>query len=90
MAGATDRVPQLVGGDAGAVALIPAADLAARARELDATAIGPGCAIEAWPEARAVARVARAVQRVDPASWEPDYGRRAEAEVRRAATAGTV
>jgi tRNA threonylcarbamoyladenosine biosynthesis protein TsaB len=81
------QVPELIAGDGAAPALVPVADLAIRAAALGATAIGPGCAIEAWPEARAVTRVAEAVHRVDPATWEPDYGRRAEAEVRRSAAA---
>lgn len=87
VASAAGRAPRLVAGDGEAPGLLPAADLAIRATALGATAIGPGCAIDAWPEARAVESVAHAVQRVDPGTWEPDYGRRAEAEVRRSAAA---
>jgi tRNA threonylcarbamoyladenosine biosynthesis protein TsaB len=48
-------------------------------------AIGPGQAIDASPEARGVARLAdvsRALRAVDPAVWEPSYGRLAEAQAR--------
>jgi tRNA threonylcarbamoyladenosine biosynthesis protein TsaB len=55
------------------------------AREAGATVIGPGCAIEAWPEARGIVNVPGAsIGDVDLASWEPEYGRLAEAQIRRA------
>jgi tRNA threonylcarbamoyladenosine biosynthesis protein TsaB len=57
------------------------------ARESGATMIGPGCAIEAWPAARGALLLWDAIRDVDLGSWEPDYGRLAEAEVRRAALA---
>jgi tRNA threonylcarbamoyladenosine biosynthesis protein TsaB len=65
----------------------PAAAVVAWAAEEGATLVGPGCAIEAWPDARGITRVWPAVRDVDAAQWEPDYGRAAEAEVRRAAAA---
>jgi tRNA threonylcarbamoyladenosine biosynthesis protein TsaB len=61
------------------------AAVAAWAADAGATIIGPGCAVDAWPEARGVTRVWTAVHDVDAARWEPDYGRAAEAAVRRAA-----
>jgi tRNA threonylcarbamoyladenosine biosynthesis protein TsaB len=45
-------------------------------------------AVDAWPEARVVARMTEAVQEVEHARWEPDYGQPPEAEVRRAAAMG--
>jgi tRNA threonylcarbamoyladenosine biosynthesis protein TsaB len=58
------------------------AKLADWAREAGATVIGPGCSVDAWPEAGGVVRIWDAVIDVDPVSWEPDYGRLAEAQVR--------
>src|SRR5579863_989580 len=57
------------------------------AREAGAMMIGPGCAIEAWPAAHGVLLLRDHVSDADLESWEPDYGRLAEAEVRRAAIA---
>jgi tRNA threonylcarbamoyladenosine biosynthesis protein TsaB len=65
----------------GETRLVSAADLARVAAAAGAVSLGPGCALEAWPQASRV--VVAAVSAVDPATWEPDYGRRAEAEVRR-------
>jgi tRNA threonylcarbamoyladenosine biosynthesis protein TsaB len=65
---------------------LPDAALEAWAREVGATVIGPGCAIEGWPEARGIVGVpGDSIGDVDLATWEPEYGRLAEAEVRRAA-----
>ena len=47
--------------------------------------IGPGQRIDAVPHARGVARLvgsAGALRSVDPATWEPSYGRLADAQVR--------
>src|SRR5687767_13540060 len=47
--------------------------------------IGPGCAIDALPHARGVARLSRfrgPIEPVDLTGWEPSYGRLAEAQVR--------
>jgi tRNA threonylcarbamoyladenosine biosynthesis protein TsaB len=57
------------------------------ARESGATLIGPGCTIEAWPVASGVLLLWDSVCDADLERWEPDYGRLAEAEVRRAAAA---
>ena len=69
--------------------IISAADLGAiSVREPDLRVIGPGQNINAVPHARGVAPLlARiiAAGRVDLASWEPDYGRLPEAQVRREA-----
>ncbi len=73
----------------GEARLVAAADVPALAAASAAHVIGPGCAIDAWPEARAVLRVRNAVQPVDRATWEPGYGRRVEAEVRRDAARRT-
>jgi tRNA threonylcarbamoyladenosine biosynthesis protein TsaB len=59
------------------------ADLAERERAL--RIIGPGQQIDAHPHARGVAPLLAAIigaGPVDLASWEPDYGRLAEAQVR--------
>ncbi|HEX9606867.1 MAG TPA: tRNA (adenosine(37)-N6)-threonylcarbamoyltransferase complex dimerization subunit type 1 TsaB [Gemmatimonadaceae bacterium] len=59
------------------------ADLAQRQRAL--RIVGPGQEIEALPHARGVAPLLAAIIEagpVDLASWEPDYGRLAEAQVR--------
>jgi tRNA threonylcarbamoyladenosine biosynthesis protein TsaB len=66
---------------------LAAIELAPWAEEVGAHVIGPGCTIDAWPKASGVTRLWPAVVSVDPASWEPDYGRLAEAEVRRLAAA---
>jgi tRNA threonylcarbamoyladenosine biosynthesis protein TsaB len=47
--------------------------------------VGPSEAVKLCPHARGLARLAwdgSFVRRVDPAAWEPDYGRLAEAQVR--------
>lgn len=56
-----------------------------RAREPAVRIVGAGQEIEAHPHARGVARLLDAILAsgaVDLASWEPDYGRLAEAQVR--------
>jgi tRNA threonylcarbamoyladenosine biosynthesis protein TsaB len=60
------------------------------AQQAEAQLIGPGCAIDAWPQAAGVMRLWSEVVPVDAVSWEPDYGRLAEAEVRRAAIANAA
>jgi tRNA threonylcarbamoyladenosine biosynthesis protein TsaB len=64
---------------------MPAAQLVDVAAQAEARLIGPDEAIEAWPDAAGVIQVWDAVAAEDPVSWEPSYGRLAEAEVRRAA-----
>jgi tRNA threonylcarbamoyladenosine biosynthesis protein TsaB len=59
------------------------AELQASDRELKV--IGPGQLIDAHPHARGVAPILDSILKagpVDLASWEPDYGRLAEAQVR--------
>lgn len=59
--------------------------LGALARELHARTVGAGGEVEATPHVRGVARLlSRGVvfEPVDLASWEPDYGRLAEAQVK--------
>jgi tRNA threonylcarbamoyladenosine biosynthesis protein TsaB len=68
--------------------LVPAADVDALAAEFDARVIGPSPragAIVASPRARGVMRLERMIAAIGPAdlaSWEPAYGRLAEAQVR--------
>ncbi len=68
----------------GDVVLVDAAS-AVRTAEADGlTMVGPGRSPAWWPHARGVARLdrARVIRRpVDLASWEPSYGRLAEAQV---------
>jgi tRNA threonylcarbamoyladenosine biosynthesis protein TsaB len=67
-------------------AILDAATLAeARRAESALRFIGPGQPVDAFPHARGVARMLDdivAAECVDIASWEPDYGRLAEAQVR--------
>jgi tRNA threonylcarbamoyladenosine biosynthesis protein TsaB len=71
----------------GAARRLPDQAVSDWARAAGAAMIGPGCALDAWPAARGVVLVGDAVRDVDLDSWEPDYGRLAEAEVRRLAAA---
>jgi tRNA threonylcarbamoyladenosine biosynthesis protein TsaB len=69
-----------------ALGLAPAAEMAARAAALDATPIGPDAAIVAAPQAAGITRclaLLGARGPVDLASWEPVYGRLAEAQAKR-------
>ena len=68
----------------GAVELVDAARAAQIALEEGRTLVGPGRPQVGSPHARGVARIGRgpqALRTVDLTSWEPDYGRRAEAQV---------
>ena len=47
-----------------------------------AVMIGPDEALCAWPDAAGLVHLWGIISEADPASWEPDYGRLAEAEVR--------
>lgn len=63
----------------------PTAELPALAASLGARLIGPGMPIESTPRASGVARLERWLREraaVDVASWEPVYGRFAEAQVK--------
>jgi hypothetical protein len=70
----------------GEVELLPEAGLPTGGASASAlTEIGPGRTIDAAPHARGVALLMPEILgrgRVDASSWEPDYGRLAEAEVR--------
>jgi tRNA threonylcarbamoyladenosine biosynthesis protein TsaB len=61
------------------------ADLERWADETGATIVGPGYDRDVWPDAAGARWVREWIEDVDPVSWEPEYGRLAEAEVRRAA-----
>lgn len=84
--------PSGVATKAGATTLISTDELADLAeREPVLTVIGPGQRIDAHPHARGVAPILASVIEAGPvnlASWEPDYGRLAEAQVRWEATHG--
>lgn len=83
-----------VGGEVTAVeslGLSPAAARAERATRLGATLIGPDEVCSATPHARGVVRCMGLVESTgaaDLASWEPVYGRLAEAQVKWEATHG--
>jgi len=62
---------------------VPEVEAAQWARDAGAMIVGPGRAIDAWPEAWGVTRLWPLVVEADPTSWEPEYGRLAEAQVRR-------
>ncbi|MBL8995882.1 MAG: tRNA (adenosine(37)-N6)-threonylcarbamoyltransferase complex dimerization subunit type 1 TsaB [Gemmatimonadetes bacterium] len=65
--------------------LFPAPELAARARALEARLVGPDEAVRAEPHARGLARCLPLLAGATPAdlaSWEPLYGRLAEAQVK--------
>jgi tRNA threonylcarbamoyladenosine biosynthesis protein TsaB len=71
--------------------LVPNAEIASRASGLDAVRIGPGESTVAAPHARGVLRCAALVEASGPValeSWEPSYGRLAEAQVKWEAAAG--
>jgi tRNA threonylcarbamoyladenosine biosynthesis protein TsaB len=82
--------PSNVALQAGPATLISAEELATLAeREPAVRTIGPGQRIDAHPHARGVAPILDSIIEagpVDLASWEPDYGRLAEAQVRWEAT----
>ncbi len=68
-----------------ALGLMPAPEVAARAEALGARPIGPDEVEDAGPHARGLARclgLVEAAGPVDIASWEPVYGRLAEAQAR--------
>lgn len=64
----------------GPVRRVAGLDAAEVARELGGPLVGPDQALPARPRARYASRVL--VEPVDLVSWEPDYGRLAEAQVR--------
>src|SRR6185503_4583179 len=65
--------------------------VAALAASIDATPIGPSQRLHAMPRARGALRLsAVSVANVDIAGWEPDYGRKAEAQAKWEAAHGTA
>jgi len=78
--------PDAVAAETEPPSLISAAQLEElELRERTLKVIGPGQQIDAHPHARGVGPILRSLLEagpVDLASWEPDYGRRAEAQVR--------
>lgn len=65
--------------------LVPHGEVGALAASLGATPVGPGQALDRAPDARGIVRLGEwlaAAAPVDLGSWEPDYGRKAEAQVR--------
>ena len=65
--------------------LVPQDAVGPLAASLGATSIGPGQRLDRAPDARGVARLGEWVdvaEPVDLGSWEPAYGRKAEAQVR--------
>jgi tRNA threonylcarbamoyladenosine biosynthesis protein TsaB len=83
------------GGDISAIAstrLVPSASVAAVAAEEGARAVGPGQGERSVdPHARGAARLTALIDATSPAdlaSWEPAYGRLAEAQVKWEATHG--
>lgn len=65
--------------------LAPVSELAGRAAALDATLIGAEETVHAVPHARGVARMGALLSAIGPSelgSWEPIYGRLAEAQVK--------
>lgn len=69
----------------------PESGIAARALALGARLIGPGLEVDALPHARGYARCAALVDAIGPVpldSWEPVYGRLAEAQVKWEAAEG--
>lgn len=70
--------------DAGPVWLMRRDDALARAAHEGATVVGPGEGLARSPHARGLAKLlAQGIAaEVDVARWEPDYGRKAEAQVR--------
>lgn len=63
-------------------AIVAQRELAALAESLGAEVVGPGQRISRMPHARGVGMLEPLLVPADLASWEPDYGRKAEAQVR--------
>lgn len=69
----------------GDASIVSEADLSQFAVERSATLLGPGRAIDARPHARAVGGLIEQIVAAGPVpldTWEPDYGRLAEAQVK--------
>ena len=65
-----------------AAPIVPKTDLTALAESLGAQIVGPGQAIDRMPHARGVSALEHLLVTADLGTWEPDYGRKAEAQVR--------
>jgi len=75
----------------GDASIISGSELAQSADDRSAALLGPGQAIDARPHARAVGDLLEQIIAAGPvpiATWEPDYGRLAEAQVKWEATHG--
>lgn len=69
----------------GPTAIVPRNELEAFAKARSARLVGPAEALVTWPHARGAATLGRAAPWPEPAdlaSWEPNYGRVAEAQAR--------
>jgi len=69
----------------GVASIISGAELSQSAAQRSARLIGPGQAIDARPHARGVAQLLDQIVNAGPVpveTWEPDYGRLAEAQVK--------
>lgn len=69
----------------GGITIVGGRDLAQAAAAEGASLLGPGQTVQATPHARGVARLLDQVVSAGPVAietWEPDYGRLAEAQVR--------
>ena len=64
--------------------LVRQSELAPLAVSLNAITVGPRQSVDRAPHARAAAALERLIQQemVDPKTWEPRYGRKAEAQTR--------
>jgi len=77
--------PNVVLNPQGDASIVSGSELSQYARELSATLLGPGQTVEARPHARAVGELLEQVVAAGAVSidtWEPDYGRLAEAQVK--------
>ena len=71
--------------------LVPQAEVPRLAESLGAVTVGPGQAIDRMPHARGVRALGALIEASGPVelgSWEPHYGRKAEAQARWEATHG--
>jgi tRNA threonylcarbamoyladenosine biosynthesis protein TsaB len=69
----------------GGILIVGESELAAAARRKEARLLGPGQEVNARPHARGVAMILDQILAMGPVAidtWEPDYGRLAEAQVR--------
>lgn len=62
--------------------IITQGELQPLAQSLGATVIGPGQTLFRRPRARGITALERLIMETDASTWQPDYGRKAEAQVR--------